>query len=438
MDRSRLAGESSRRVPLLAVLIAVSLFDATALPSASGAVAVPGRWGRQIGREGETEQVRVPDRLLPGLDPPWSPQAQHWFRLDSSSEVGFGVEPAVNRVDGLSILARQTIRSRRRAWGPNVTGYEGYGIASERWSGAIDTWLHPGSRAWSVGARWSDETSPHLLPRQPLDAAEHFIAAGLLREDLLDYLRRRGVSYRLEWSPRPNQGLQAAWMDETHRSLERVVARYGLFGGGKRFPLNPEIDEGEYRGLRLRGRWAREERRMSGPSPMAAVSIDVQRIERTPRGLAPFTRVWLEHRGEARLTPAQGIGYRFAAGMTPRGAAPSDGSRLPRQWQFEAGGIGSLRGTKDGHFQGDRLALATAEYVLHFSPEFQTALFLDSGKAWDQSNDRSGGIAGSGRLALDGGVGVRVGNDGLRIDVARDLRAERASARVTVRLSTPY
>lgn len=177
---------------------------------------------------------------------------------------------------------------------------------------------------------------------------------------------------------------------------------------------------------------------MSGPSPMAAVSIDVQRIERTPRGLAPFTRVWLEHRGEARLTPAQGIGYRFAAGMTPRGAAPSDGSRLPRQWQFEAGGIGSLRGTKDGHFQGDRLALATAEYVLHFSPEFQTALFLDSGKAWDQSNDRSGGIAGSGRLALDGGVGVRVGNDGLRIDVARDLRAERASARVTVRLSTPY
>ena len=109
-------------------------------------------------------------------------------------------------------------------------------------------------------------------------------------------------------------------------------------------------------------------------------------------------------------------------------------SRLPTQWQFFAGGVGSLRGHDFHEFAGDRLLLGTLEYGLDFGSAARPVLFVDGGKAWNESQDAGDGVAGSGKLALDGGVGFLFGSDGFRVDVARNLRAERAAAIVTVRM----
>ena len=65
-----------------------------------------------------------------------------------------------------------------------------------------------------------------------------------------------------------------------------------------------------------------------------------------------------------------------------------DGSKLPVQWEFQAGGIGTLRGHEFQQFHGDRTALATVEYSIDTGESIKTALFLDSGLAWNES--RSG------------------------------------------------
>ena len=125
-------------------------------------------------------------------------------------------------------------------------------------------------------------------------------------------------------------------------------------------------------------------------------------------------------------------------GGTVQGSLGEDESRLPRQWQFQAGGVGSLRGHDFQEFQGDRLALASLEYGVDVGANVAPVLFVDGGMAWNESKNANGGIAGSGPMALDGGIGLLLGADGLRIDIARDLRKERAPARVTVRLANSF
>jgi outer membrane protein insertion porin family len=144
--------------------------------------------------------------------------------------------------------------------------------------------------------------------------------------------------------------------------------------------------------------------------------------------------LWAEYRDHEEMGSTQGISFRLAGGTTTQGSFGADGSRLPRQWQFQAGGVGTLRGHPFQEFRGDRLVLATVEYGIEVGARARPVVFLDGGKAWNEIDAQSGGIGGSGPLALDGGVGVLLGADGFRLDVARDLRRERAPARVTVRL----
>ena len=72
--------------------------------------------------------------------------------------------------------------------------------------------------------------------------------------------------------------------------------------------------------------------------------------------------------------------------------------------------------------------------------DLQPVMFIDWGKAWYQCLSKSGGIGGSGPLEIGGGMGVAFGKGALagRLDVARDLRAKRAPARVLFRLGVPF
>lgn len=376
--------------------------------------------------------------FIPAVDPAWVPGVQQVMRLDARSNLGLGLGANVNRVDGLSFLSRQAI-DNRTPWGPSVVFYEGYGTESKRWSGAGEIRIHAGVKQLQLGARWSDETTGFFEPRSALTAEESFVAASLLREDFANYLRRRSRSAILSWLPARHSGIHVMWSEEEHRSLERVVSRYGPFGGHKRFGLNPAVAEGDWTLLRVRAAGSgHRPKRIDRSSEPRTVLLEAEWGGGALGDGRAFTRVWGEHRGFIALSPSQTVGYRVTGGFAPVGSSQSTGSRLPEQWQFQAGGIGSLRGHRFQEFSGDRLLLGTIDYQIDPGDAFKTALFLDTGMAWNDAESQSGGVGGSGPLALDGGIGITLGDERVRVDVARDLRRERASARVTARLSVPY
>lgn len=380
----------------------------------------------------------VYEEFRPNPDPGWAPGIQEWEYLDRKARVGYGIGGALNRVDGFSLLAAETIQSR--GTGIDLSAYQGYGMAAEEWSGAFELALHPGTRALAVGGRWAEETIAWFLPRQPLTPEESFLAAFVTRHDYSDYLRRRGQAAFARWST-DRTGLGVTYYDETQRSLRRRVAQFGLFGGNRSFQPNPTIEEGDWRRLEVRGFWATHQgRSLWGEGSGPAVFVDAQWSGGALGGERWFTRLWAEHRGDVRLSPAQHLRYRVSGGMTPQGIEDETGSTLPPQWQFQAGGIGSLRGHRYQEYRGDRAVLGTLEYGLDFGTdvELEPVLFVDGGKAWNESDHQTGGVGGSGPLAMDGGLGLLLGSDAIRVDVARNLRAERAPARVSVRLSHAF
>lgn len=381
----------------------------------------------------------LPTRVefFPALDPAWRPGITEEWRIDRDSRFGLGFGAYLNRVDGFSPLVSQEIENR--GWVPTLRFYEGYGFQSEQWSGAAEALIHPFHESLSLGARWGDETAAWPLPQQAISATENFIAAFMTRDDFPDYLRRESRSYYAAWAPFDEGGVQIAYLDETHESQRRRVARWGIFGGDQRFSSNPEVDEGEWHSLRARVFWLDDSRTtVWGPRGGRSLALDAQWTGGRFGGERGFTRLWAEHRDHHRLTPAQGFGYRLVFGGVPQGTLDDEGSLLPRQWQFQAGGVGSLRGHEFQEFRGDRLALASLEYGVDVGANVVPVLFVDGGKAWNESENASGGVAGSGPLALDGGIGLMLGADALRVDIARDLRAEQAPARVTVRFANSF
>jgi outer membrane protein insertion porin family len=78
-------------------------------------------------------------------------------------------------------------------------------------------------------------------------------------------------------------------------------------------------------------------------------------------------------------------------------------STLPEQERFRLGGAETVRGYKYGDLEGDRMALANAEYRFRIAKGLQGVVFCDAGRAWNAQDS----------FTLDGakvgyGVGVRI------------------------------
>ena len=223
------------------------------------------RWDRGWNRDrewddGDRDEPFLPTHVefYPAIDPPWRPGLTEQWRMDRDSSFGVGFGAYLNRVDGFSFLLSQEILND--GWAPTLRFYEGYGFQSEEWSGAAEARIHPFHESLSLGVRWADETAAWPLPQQAISASENFVAAFMTREDFADYLRRESRSYYAAWSPFRDGGLQVAYLDETHESRRRRVARWGIFGGDQEFSSNPEVEEGDWRSLRSRFFWLKHSR----------------------------------------------------------------------------------------------------------------------------------------------------------------------------------
>ena len=348
---------------------------------------------------------------------------------------GTGRAPLYNRVDGFAPGAR----ARIFLFAPSLEPVEGYahvsyGLAAEKARFALGVRRSLGQRTrLTLGYEFHDLT----------DTDDSFRAIGLEKPKgrkvffsiFENYYARRGheVSALLRASRRVQLGLN--WRSDRYTSLP-IEADGSLFFD-KDAPASPPVAEGSMRSLMATARWS--------PSALFA-DADVENdalLVRNPYGTA-FVRAqgfraeasfeWADpslggklffHRLIVHLRGSRHLALRHS--LTGR-ALFGAGKDLPPQRLFVLGGMGTLRGRPLGARTGERMAMATAEYVFDLGSPFPgLAVFYDGGDAWNEGVAR--------RWLSDVGVGLTWpgGETPLaRIDLAVPLNTEGAARRVRV------
>ncbi|SJZ47634.1 BamA/OMP85 family outer membrane protein [Selenihalanaerobacter shriftii] len=87
--------------------------------------------------------------------------------------------------------------------------------------------------------------------------------------------------------------------------------------------------------------------------------------------------------------------FRFKTGLSDSG--------LPVNEEYELGGAQTVRGYKDGQFNGDDMILFNAEYRIPIADKFTGVLFTDAGKVWEEGENFN-----LDNLKKSAGLGVRV------------------------------
>lgn len=391
--------------------------------------------------------------FLPDLMPPSGPLWPGILPLSGDVRIRWRSGAGMDRVDGLRPVVRVELLSRGSL--PYVDVYAAHGITSGRWSGAGLVGVRLGSQV-RLGARLYEETATWPDAVRPVTAEENFLAAAFMREDFFSFLRRRGGSLIFSWRPERGRETQIALTREEHRAVARARGRLGPFGGKKRFRDNPAVPEATWGFVRARELWTARPKSEAWEREEADAALAEVMVGAVALGSEyDFFRLYLELRGRRRLTLGQFFGYKLALGageaekifpdkaaddVAPGFERPPAEPDLPLPWQFRAGGVGTLRSQDFESSRGDRLVLLTLEYGFEAAPQVRPVLFLDTGRTWAAAFPRAGGLWNSGPFHVGGGVGLQLGTGPLsgRLDVARDLRENRAPARVTLRLGYPY
>ena len=270
---------------------------------------------------------------------------------------------------------------------------------------------------------------------QQVDDLESSIALLFGRQDYRDYFEREGMGAYVAWRVPDFSTVGLYLRRDTYRSLPLNSRTRSWFARDRALRDNPAIDKGEVHAaaLRLERAAHRSDRTRAGVYHW----IELERAGDRLGGDFTYARILADVRSVVRLSPATTLALRALGGHTFDGA-------LPFQKQFVVGGVDGLRAHAFGEFRGDQVLLAQAEYQLDVWPLRGSAVhgglcaiaFIDAGRAWF---DRAGRYdLGRQRLAADGGVGIGLSDNRLRVYFARDLQESDAHFLVSVRLQRPF
>ncbi|MBT4609535.1 MAG: BamA/TamA family outer membrane protein [Gemmatimonadetes bacterium] len=364
----------------------------------------------------------------------YSGWAQKWSaqRPDVWDDPPEGLLAKYNRVDGVGLGWRLPQR---------YDNYQGlahfgelmYGFDSEQWryqvGGEVFTFYgppHHGAHLAAFGIEAHDLTDTQdgwLLSEE-----ENSLAAALLRRDYYDHFRRVGGSLYSAHNIGGVLQVTGRYARDDFESLEQI-SEWSLFGdrwGEASFAANPQIDEGIIASLRLDVQLdTRDE--TSSPNRGWLINGLAERSGGFLEGDHTFKRYLIDLR---RYQPV-GRGSRFDLRL--RGATAK--GRMPSQYRYRIGGLGSVRGYDDKAFAGDRVALLNAQYWLDMDQHWGSGLpvdgvglgvFFDAGAVWSAQN-LSDPFEGFEQLTSEGdfkrSVGLSLGSsDGsVRFDFARPL-----------------
>ena len=242
------------------------------------------------------------------------------------------------------------------------------------------------------------------------------------RTDYRDHYEAEGIDGSVSWEPGRDFALGVGASSEDVRSL-RTETRFSIFGRDDEFRPNPPIQDGKEGVLSIFTR--------IGPSILPPVGgtkgeVTYERAGSPIDGDSEYGRLRGAVKTRLRLSPGQVARARVIGGATVDGD-------LPPQKVWHVGGIGTLRGHEYKRFSGDQFLLANAEYYLLARKNVWTFAFLDWGAAWFGRDNLS-----RQQFALDGGVGIRLGEGPIAVTAARNLQRSAAPILVGVRLGGTF
>ncbi len=355
-----------------------------------------------------------------------------------------------NRVEGLFLglkLEKDDWRGRGQSWF-DLYGHAGYGFARKRACYQIGLERNFfGKYGPIIGAEAHDVV--HSEDEWIIPTFENSLAALFLREDFQDYFRRAGYSAYISHDLSEYLTLTAEYRQDHHYDLKRKT-QWSIFGGDKKFRENPLIDEIEFRSVAAT---AILDTRNDYKYPNQGWLINITgefagKDFKNPT--VDFNRYIVDIRRYQPITSGENLDFRVRAG--------SSFGHLPRQLQFDIGGLSTIRGynykefANDSSNQTNRLLLGNIEYRIfgRRSPfnrmlggsDFSLILFADAGMVWSVA-DTVKAQQGFDHLDWDDlytavgfGIGNREGN--VRLDFAKRMDRKGEPLVVTFRINRPF
>ena len=402
-----------RRPPLpgavrLAAVLAGILLGA---PSALGAVA-------------DSLATAVPADTSRAAAPPASFQAADWETLygglPEEARLGPVYNFRYNRVDGAALTLGLAV-SREDTPAPLLYAKFGYAFSRER--GLYDAGFEVplgNNQIFRVGGAAYRRTATQ--DGWIVGETENTFFALFARTDYRDHYESKGFEGRVVWDPGRDFALGVEGRFESQRSLE-TSTKFSLFGDEDEFRENPAVEEGDLGLLAATARVGPAKLPLEGGT---SAEVTYERAGGPVDSDFEYGRVRAALRGRTRFSRVHEARARVLGGTTV------DGS-LPSQMDWHVGGISTLRGHEYKKFDGDQFLLVNAEYYHLLRKNLWGFAFADWGSAWfgrDNIDEQP--------FALDGGLGIRMGDGPMLLTVARNLQDSDAPYLVGFRMGGSF
>ncbi|MCH8285003.1 hypothetical protein IIB79_00570, partial [candidate division KSB1 bacterium] len=230
----------------------------------------------------------------------------------------------------------------------------GYGIKDKRLNGSVSSlyYLDSKKKLFVEGNIYS--ILGYEEKRNSVSTDTNTFSSLILKRDYRDYYYKKGGSFGIGYRLTDNFAAKLTGISQTEQIAGRN-AKFSVFKNKESFRINPEIIEGENRGLR-------------GELLYRSYNVDGDlSFEYSDNGTLhsdfSYTKLWGALRWSARPTFYTNVFAKFTAGVS--------GGDLPPQRWFDFGGKlplqynGRLRGVGYKYFTGDRMATGVVEYSIN-------------------------------------------------------------------------
>ena len=326
----------------------------------------------------------------------------------------------------------------------DVYGHIGYGFAGKQACyqiGAERTFFERIGPIFGIEAHEVTQTQDEWI----MPSFENSLAAMLIREDFHDFYREEGYSVYMNYYASNFLKLSAAYHQKEHFNLTKET-NWSVFGGDKKFRENPLIDEINFKSvvgeIKLD---TRDSQKYPNRGWLLTFTGEFAGPDINKTSEIDFDRFIVDVRRYQPISYGENIDFRLRAG--------SSRGRLPIQYQFDLGGISTLRGYEFKEFEnGNRMILGNIEYRIYGnrSPlnsalgisDLNLILFADAGLLWSVSDslDASDGFGDLDWDDLKTSLGFAISNDdgNVRISFAKKMDKKDNPFIITFRISRPF
>jgi cytoskeletal protein CcmA (bactofilin family) len=265
-----------------------------------------------------------------------------------------------NRVEGLFLGVGS---DKKYYWGSQRSyaayGSFGYGFKSRAWRGNLGVarqFAFDDGQMFEVGVEGHNLTDSK--DNWIIGVGENTAAAILIHEDFRDYYRRVGYGISADYTVQQEfltGQVKVEYLADRYHSMENR-AEWSVFGGDKKFRLNPAIDEGDMRSVVASAGLSTVSKTIYGPEGWS-IFVTGEIADKNFGSDFGFNQYVGDVRRYQPLGRNDNLNLRLRVGTT-------EGS-VPYQKIFEFGGPGTLNGYPFNAEAGTRMILLNAEYIVN-------------------------------------------------------------------------